>query len=86
MLASLHHAGWLDTAAALLALHDREADAFALAAGLIAWLLWPDAKHKGAAALGFFIGLPQSGQAMRIIAVDSEGSKVKKSRRNRRWL
>ena len=38
--------------------------AFALAAGLIAWLLWPDAKHKGAAALGFFIGLPLVGFAL----------------------
>lgn len=41
MLASLHHAGWLDTAATLLALHEREADAFALAAGLAATVLDP---------------------------------------------
>ncbi len=41
MLASLRHAGWLDSVAALLALHDREADAFALAAGLAAKVLDP---------------------------------------------
>jgi len=35
--------------------------AFGLAAGLIAWLLWPGAGRKGAAALGFFAGLPPIG-------------------------
>ncbi|HEY6033642.1 MAG TPA: hypothetical protein VIV58_05260 [Kofleriaceae bacterium] len=41
LLASLHHAGWLESAAGLLALHDCEADAFALAAGLAATVLDP---------------------------------------------
>ena len=41
LLSSLHHAGWLDSAAALLALHRREPDAFALAAGIAAKVLDP---------------------------------------------
>ncbi len=35
--------------------------AFVLAAGLIAWLLWPAAGRKGAAAFGFFVLLPPLG-------------------------
>src|SRR5208282_956348 len=38
--------------------------AFALAAILIVWLLWPRAKHKGAAAMGFFVILPLLGFAL----------------------
>lgn len=41
LLSALGHAGWLDAAAALLALHGREADAIALAAGLAAKVLGP---------------------------------------------
>jgi general L-amino acid transport system permease protein len=35
--------------------------AFGLAAGLIAWLLWPGAARKDLAALGFFVALPLLG-------------------------
>lgn len=38
--------------------------AFALAAGLIAWLLWPGAKGKGLALFGFFAALPVAGFAL----------------------
>ncbi|MCI4680543.1 amino acid ABC transporter permease [Rhodoblastus acidophilus] len=38
--------------------------AFALAAALIVWLLWPRAKRKGVAALGFFVALPAVGFAL----------------------
>jgi hypothetical protein len=41
LLAPLRHAGWLDAATALLAVHGRDADAFALAAGLAAKVLDP---------------------------------------------
>jgi general L-amino acid transport system permease protein len=37
---------------------------FLLAASLIVWLLWPNAKHKGVAALGFFVALPLVGFAL----------------------
>jgi general L-amino acid transport system permease protein len=38
--------------------------AFALAAGLIVWLLWPGAARKGLAAFGFFAVLPVVGFAL----------------------
>jgi general L-amino acid transport system permease protein len=38
--------------------------AFALAAALIVWLLWPGAPRKGAAAFGFFAVLPVVGFAL----------------------
>ncbi len=38
--------------------------AFTLAAALIVWLLWPRAKRKGLAALGFFAALPLVGFAL----------------------
>lgn len=41
LLSSLRHAGWLDAATALLALHGCEADGFALAAGLAAKVVDP---------------------------------------------
>jgi general L-amino acid transport system permease protein len=37
---------------------------FACAAILIVWLLWPGARAKGAAALGFFVALPLAGFAL----------------------
>ncbi|WP_294533679.1 amino acid ABC transporter permease [uncultured Rhodoblastus sp.] len=37
---------------------------FACAALLIVWLLWPGARAKGAAAIGFFVALPLAGFAL----------------------
>jgi hypothetical protein len=64
LLAPLRRAGWLDAATTLLALHQREADAFALAAGLAAKVL--DPLERGWArspadriAIAVFAGRPQ---------------------------
>jgi hypothetical protein len=64
LLAPLRRAGWLDAAATLLALHQRQADAFALAAGLAAKVL--DPLERGWArspadriAIAVFAGRPQ---------------------------